>query len=81
MRLALFQPDMPQNTGTMLRLGACVGVEVDVIEPCGFVLASMRCVATEWIIWSWLNIVVIIRGKIFCNMQNLTLMSTDESCC
>ena len=33
MRLALFQPDMPQNTGTMLRLGACVDVEVD----CGFV--------------------------------------------
>lgn len=37
MRLALFQPDMPQNTGTMLRLGACVDVEVDIIEPCGFV--------------------------------------------
>lgn len=37
MRLALFQPDMPQNTGTMLRLGACLGIEVDIIEPCGFV--------------------------------------------
>lgn len=37
MRLALFQPDMPQNTGTMLRLGACMGIEVDIIEPCGFV--------------------------------------------
>lgn len=40
MRLALFQPDMPQNTGTMLRLGACVGVEVDIIEPCGFVFSE-----------------------------------------
>ena len=36
MRLALFQPDIPQNTGTILRLGACMGVAVDVIEPCGF---------------------------------------------
>ena len=40
MRLALFQPDMPQNTGTMLRLGACVGVEVDIIEPCGFLFSE-----------------------------------------
>ncbi len=36
MRLALFQPDIPQNTGTLLRLGACLGVPVDIIEPCGF---------------------------------------------
>ncbi|TAD88944.1 MAG: tRNA (cytidine(34)-2'-O)-methyltransferase [Alphaproteobacteria bacterium] len=37
MRLVLFQPDIPQNTGTLLRLGAALGVGVDVIEPCGFV--------------------------------------------
>lgn len=36
MRIALYQPDMPPNTGTILRLGACLGVPVDVIEPCGF---------------------------------------------
>ena len=36
MRLALYQPDIPQNAGTLLRLGACLGVVVDVIEPCGF---------------------------------------------
>jgi tRNA (cytidine/uridine-2'-O-)-methyltransferase len=36
MRLALFQPDIPPNTGTMLRLCACLGVAVDIIEPCGF---------------------------------------------
>ena len=36
MRLALFQPDIPQNCGTLLRLAACLGVAVDVIEPCGF---------------------------------------------
>jgi tRNA (cytidine/uridine-2'-O-)-methyltransferase len=36
-RLALFEPDIPQNTGTLLRLAACLGVSVDVVEPCGFV--------------------------------------------
>lgn len=36
MRLALYQPDIPQNAGTMLRLAACLGVAVDVIGPAGF---------------------------------------------
>ena len=35
-RLALYQPDIPQNTGTILRLAACLGVAVDIIEPAGF---------------------------------------------
>lgn len=34
--LALFQPDIPQNTGTMLRLAACLGIPVEIIEPAGF---------------------------------------------
>ena len=36
MRLALYEPDIPQNTGTILRLAACLGVAVDVIQPAGF---------------------------------------------
>lgn len=36
MRLALYQPDIPPNTGTILRLAACMAVPVDIIEPCGF---------------------------------------------
>lgn len=36
MRLALFEPDIPQNAGTLIRLGACLGVAVDIVEPCGF---------------------------------------------
>jgi tRNA (cytidine/uridine-2'-O-)-methyltransferase len=36
MRIALYQPDIPQNTGTILRLAACLGVAVDVIGPTGF---------------------------------------------
>lgn len=36
MRLALYQPDIPQNSGTILRLCACLGVEAHIIEPAGF---------------------------------------------
>jgi tRNA (cytidine/uridine-2'-O-)-methyltransferase len=42
MRLALFEPDIPQNAGALLRLGACLGVPVDLIEPCGFLLDDRR---------------------------------------
>lgn len=40
MRLALFQPDIPQNTGTILRLCACLGVEAHLIEPAGFPISD-----------------------------------------
>ena len=36
MHLALYQPDIPQNTGTILRLCACLGIEAHIIEPAGF---------------------------------------------
>lgn len=40
MRLALFQPDIPQNLGAAIRLAACLGVRLDIIEPCGFPLSD-----------------------------------------
>lgn len=42
MRLALYQPDMAPNTGTMMRLCACFGVGLDIIEPCGFVFDDRK---------------------------------------
>ena len=36
MRIALYQPDIPQNCGTILRLAACMGVEAHIIGPAGF---------------------------------------------
>lgn len=41
-RLALYQPDIPQNAGAVLRLGACLSFAVDVIEPCGFLWDEKR---------------------------------------
>ena len=42
MRIALYQPDIPQNTGNIFRLGACLGVSVDIIEPTGFIFDDKR---------------------------------------
>ena len=42
MRLALFQPDIPQNTGAIIRLTACFGIPLDIIEPCGFILSDAK---------------------------------------
>jgi tRNA (cytidine/uridine-2'-O-)-methyltransferase len=39
-RLALYEPDIPQNAGSLIRLGACLGVGIDIIEPCGFLLSD-----------------------------------------
>jgi tRNA (cytidine/uridine-2'-O-)-methyltransferase len=39
-RLALYQPDIPQNAGSLMRLGTCLDVGIDVIEPCGFLLTD-----------------------------------------
>jgi len=42
MRIALFQPDIPQNTGNILRLAACLNVSVDIIEPAGFIFDNKK---------------------------------------
>ena len=42
MRLALFEPDIPQNAGALIRLAACFDVPLDLIEPAGFVLDERR---------------------------------------
>ena len=42
MRIALYEPDIPQNTGNIFRLGACLGVDVDIIEPTGFIFDDKK---------------------------------------
>ena len=39
-RVALYEPDIPQNTGTVLRLCACLGIEAHIIEPAGFAISD-----------------------------------------
>src|SRR3981189_3224122 len=42
MRLALYEPDIPQNLGAFIRLAACLGAPLDIIEPCGFPFDDKR---------------------------------------
>jgi tRNA (cytidine/uridine-2'-O-)-methyltransferase len=42
MRLALYHPEIPQNTGTLMRLCACLDLSLDIIHPCGFVFDDRR---------------------------------------
>lgn len=42
MRIALYEPEIPQNTGTLLRTAACLRFGVDIIEPCGFPISDRR---------------------------------------
>ena len=41
-KIALFEPDIPQNTAAIIRTCACLGVELEIIEPCGFLLTDRR---------------------------------------
>lgn len=42
MRIALYEPDIPQNVGAFIRLSACLGLGLDIIEPCGFPVDDRR---------------------------------------
>ena len=42
MRISIFQPDIPQNLGALLRVSACLNVPLDIIEPCGFPLSEKK---------------------------------------
>jgi len=41
-KIALFEPDIPQNTGAIIRTCACLGAKLEIIEPCGFLISDKR---------------------------------------
>ena len=47
LRIALYQPDIAGNTGTILRFAACLGLAVDIVEPAGFDLSDRDRVVTN----------------------------------
>jgi tRNA (cytidine/uridine-2'-O-)-methyltransferase len=40
--IALYQPDIPQNTAAIIRICACLGINLEIIKPCGFFLIKKR---------------------------------------
>ena len=81
MRLALFQPDIPQNTGTLLRLGACLDVPLDIIEPCGFIFneKAMRRAGMDYL--KWCPAAGMIPGQTFCSIGKNIRRNMGESFC
>jgi len=66
MRLALFQPDNPQNAGALVRLAACFGVPLDVIEPCGFPWDDRRL---KRVAMDYVDLVPIVRHASWARFQ------------
>lgn len=66
MRIALFEPEIAQNVGAVLRLGACMGARVDLIEPMGFTWDDRRVRRTAM---DYIDHVEIVRHKNFASFQ------------
>lgn len=86
MRIALYQPDIPQNTGTILRTAACLGIAVDIIGPSGFD-SSDRALRRAGL--DYLDHVELVRHESFAAFQSwrqatggtrLVLASTKADC-
>jgi tRNA (cytidine/uridine-2'-O-)-methyltransferase len=86
MHLALYQPDIPQNCGSLIRLGACLGVPVDIIEPCGFLFggASFKRAGMDYLELasvtrhaSWAAFREAPRGRLVLMTTKATLAYTD----
>ncbi len=56
MRIALFEPDIPQNAGNIFRLGACLGIPVDIIEPTGFIMDDRKLKRASMDYYDYLNL-------------------------
>ena len=50
-KIALFEPDIPQNTAAIIRTCACLGGKLEIIEPCGFLFNDKRFKRVVWTIW------------------------------
>jgi tRNA (cytidine/uridine-2'-O-)-methyltransferase len=86
MRIALYEPDIPQNTGTILRTCACLGLEAHIIEPAGFPVTDR---AFRRAGMDYLDQVAIVRHASFADFQDwrrqkrlaLVLMTTAAELC
>ena len=57
-KIALYEPDIPQNTAAIIRTCACLGVKLEIIEPCGFLLSDKRFkrVVMDYMDWDKIDI-------------------------
>ena len=81
-KIALYEPDIPQNTAAIIRTCACLGVKLEIIEPCGFHLSDKRFkrVVMDYMDWDKINIYQS-SDKFFeaKKSQRIVLMTTKAS--
>jgi tRNA (cytidine/uridine-2'-O-)-methyltransferase len=80
--IALYEPDIPQNTAAIIRTCACLGAKLEIIEPCGFLLSDKRFkrVVMDYMDWDKIDIYQI-SEKFFEAKKNqiIILMTTKAS--
>ncbi len=83
MRIALFEPDIPQNAGNIFRLGACLGIPIDIIEPAGFVIDDKRLKRASMDYYDYLDLTIHLSWEKFYewskkNSYQLILLTTKS---
>jgi tRNA (cytidine/uridine-2'-O-)-methyltransferase len=82
LKIALFEPDIPQNTAAIIRTCACLGAKLEIIEPCGFLLSDKRLKRVVMDYIDEKNIKFYQSADIFFNSkknQRIILMTTKAS--
>ena len=81
-KIALYEPDIPQNTAAIIRTCACLGAKLEIIEPCGFLLSDNRFkrVVMDYMDWNKIEIYQS-SEKFFESKKNqrIVLMTTKAS--
>ena len=81
-KIALYEPDIPQNTAAIIRTCACLGVKLEIIEPCGFLLSDKRFKRVVMDYMDWDKIDIYQSSKKFFEAkknQRIILMTTKAS--
>ena len=79
--IALYKPDIPQNTASVIRLGACLNIKIHIIEPCGFSLDDLRF---KRVVMDYMSLSKILRYEDyddFCkkNIESRIVLMTTKS--
>ena len=81
-KIALYEPDIPQNTAAIIRTCACLGAKLEIIEPCGFLLSDKRFKRVVMDYMDWNKIELYQNSKEFFKAkkdQRIILMTTKAS--
>ena len=82
LKIALYEPDIPQNTAAIIRTCACLGAKLEIIEPCGFLLSDNRFKRVVMDYMNWNKIEIYQSSEKFFESkknQRIVLMTTKAS--